>query len=525
MYIWRSLSRYYANVVDLSGVYKAAILAPLAVFALFYLERNVGLGFSDEGFLWYGTWRTSLGEVPLRDFQSYDPGRYYWGVAWSYLFGNGIIALRLSNTIFQLLGFYLGLLALSRVVRTWPAFLISSVILLLWMYPRHKLFEPSIAMAAVYFMLILVEKPSSLRYFIGGVFVGAVAFFGRNHGVYAFLAFLTLMIYLFFRERKSIQVITKQFGFWCVGILIGYSPMLFMLMLIPEYGVSFIESIEQIFRMKMTNLSIPVPWPWLVMYPEAGLLRSLNTVTTGLFFLFIPIVLVVMGIYVFFQKSKCNNLLIASLFVAVFYLHYAFSRPDLSHLAQSIHPFLIAGFSFYPMAKNIPYKIVRSVVLVLVFAISLLSVGMARPLFAKSFLLENYSEVNIKGDAIWINNYDAKLLYNVQKINQELVANGENVLFAPFWPGLYRIFEKKSPFKTIYFLLKESDERQNIMIAQLDKYNVKLIIVNLAILDGRRDRSFKQTHKILWKYISDNYERIQSNGLSSNIILLRRKSI
>ncbi|HDL01934.1 MAG TPA: hypothetical protein ENH23_06850, partial [candidate division Zixibacteria bacterium] len=212
----------------------------MAVFALFYLERNVGLGFSDEGFLWYGTWRTSLGEVPLRDFQSYDPGRYYWGVAWSYLFGNGIIALRLSNTIFQLLGFYLGLLALSRVVRTWPAFLISSVILLLWMYPRHKLFEPSIAMAAVYFMLILVEKPSSLRYFIGGVFVGAVAFFGRNHGVYAFLAFLTLMIYLFFRERKSIQVITKQFGFWCVGILIGYSPMLFMLMLIPEYGVSFI---------------------------------------------------------------------------------------------------------------------------------------------------------------------------------------------------------------------------------------------------------------------------------------------
>ncbi len=59
---------------------RATWLVPLAfalllVGAVFGWHGRLGLRLADGGFLWYGAVRAALGEIPLRDFQSYDPGR------------------------------------------------------------------------------------------------------------------------------------------------------------------------------------------------------------------------------------------------------------------------------------------------------------------------------------------------------------------------------------------------------------------------------------------------------------------
>lgn len=145
---------------------KVTLLSVALVILSLYLQCNIGIDLADEGFLWYGAVQTASGEVPVRDFRSYDPGRYYWTAFWLRLLGNNLISLRISCGIFQVIGMTLGLLVLRRAIRSWWLLAIAGFVLIAWMIPRHKFFDSSIAMAAVYFAVCLIQKPSLRQHFM-----------------------------------------------------------------------------------------------------------------------------------------------------------------------------------------------------------------------------------------------------------------------------------------------------------------------------------------------------------------------
>ena len=60
------------------------------------------------------------------------------------------------------------------------ALIAAAGILLLWMFPPWKIYEPVIIIAAVYLAVLLVEKPSRNRHLMAGIFVGVAAFFGTR---------------------------------------------------------------------------------------------------------------------------------------------------------------------------------------------------------------------------------------------------------------------------------------------------------------------------------------------------------
>ena len=504
---------------------KVIFLSTILTAFSFWLQGDISIGLLDEGWLWYGTWRTALGEVPVRDFCSYDPGRYYWTAGWSILLGNGIMGLRASVAIFQVFGLTLGLLALRRIIHSWWLLGILGVLLMMWMYPRCKIFDHCIALAGVYFAVLLIEKPSIIRHFAGGVFVGGAAWFGRNHGLYGFVSFFFLILFIWLKIEKF--DLFKRMAAWGAGILVGYCPMLFMCIHVAGFFDSVIDSVMLLFRLKTTNLSLPVPWPWIGDFSHMNVIEAAESISTGVLFLMLPAFYIVAGVFLIrsgIDALRQKAILIAALFVGVPYVHYAFSRADLSHLALGIHPFLMGLISLPFVLKHRYRRVIGGGFLSLVFVMSFFSVVMYSPFYLKASASEGaFVKVDIRGDAIWLHPYKAHLFRTLKEIHAKKISPGENLLIAPHWTVFYPVFERTSPLREIFFLFEEDEERQRQMIAELKEKNVHWVILGDVAFDGRQDLRFRNTHHLLWKHIIDHFEPVEAEGLPGNYQLLKRK--
>ena len=150
--------------------FQILVFAAFVVFVLFSWQGNKTFNLWDEGFLWYGVQRVMLGEVPIRDFMSYEPGRYYWSAALMSLWGDsGIIALRGAVAVFQTIGLFTGLLLITQSVKNQFFYLLlSAITLVTWMFPHFRLFDISLSIFSIGLLTLLVQNPTTRGYFLRG---------------------------------------------------------------------------------------------------------------------------------------------------------------------------------------------------------------------------------------------------------------------------------------------------------------------------------------------------------------------
>ena len=318
------LSPWFLN----PAVFSLFISVVLAL-EFFSIHGNCGLNLVDEGYFWYGVERVFQGDVPIRDFHAYDPGRYYWSALWFHLWRPGLVPLRFSEALFQIFGIFAGLMALQPFIPNRWVLAGIGLLLGLWMFPDYKYFDCVIPLAAVYIGYRLLESPWPRMAWIAGAFVGLAYFFGRNHGLYLFVSFAILIIV------KSFQ--TKDWKRWglggLLGLLTGFLPLLLMFVFARDFARSYFDFI---FRFGAAILPLPMPWFWKINLFSIFQPGALPVILFG--FLFnLALFFYLFWAYRFFKNRKSpqsmDDFLLACSLVGLPYFHYMIHHADLEHLA------------------------------------------------------------------------------------------------------------------------------------------------------------------------------------------------
>ena len=427
----------------------ALLVSSTLVIGSFLWQGNYGFDISDEGYLWYGVQRALNGDVPIRDFMSYDLGRYYWSAALMGMLRNdGIMALRAAVAAFQLVGLFVGLLLLSRGRSRSDVvlFTLAAITLLAWMYPRHKLFDISLSIILIGILTFLVQQPSRRRFFLAGAGIGLVAVFGRNHGVYGVAGILGVIIYLACREL-SVRRLVSALAYCVFGIVVGYLPTLVMIAAVPGFAGAFWEGIRALLETG-TNLPLPVPWPWRVPIAQSPLATAAAEVLTGLLFIAIVVFGVCSLLWIVRQALRQKPVVpefVASAALALPYSHYAFSRADVGHLAHSIFPFLIGVFVMLTDWSLKTRWIIAS-------AMAVASLLIMLPLHPGWDCRVNQKCVaaDVAGNELKVTLHFADTLAALKISADQYAPNGRSFVVTPLWPGAYALLRRKSPMWEIY---------------------------------------------------------------------------
>lgn len=488
---------------------KALALSLISVFLLFIWQGHKGFNLWDEGFLWYGVQRVLQGEVPIRDFMAYDPGRYYWSAAFASITGdNGIIGLRVSVAIFQVLGLFTGLLLIAQSTKIQDKhrilfWTISAATLVVWMFPRHKLFDISLSIFLIGNLAFLIRSPTSKRYFITGAGVGLAAVFGRNHGVYGVAGSLGVMAWLSIKRTTDPNFL-KGLILWSAGVATGFLPVMLMAIVIPGFAAAFVDSIRFLFEQQATNLPLPVPWPWTVDFSATSIKNAAGSIMLGLFFMGTLLFGGLTILWVVLQRIKVRSAppaLVAAAFLALPYAHFAFSRADVGHLSQGIFPTLIGTLIILSTLQG---KIKWTLTAILCITSIWLMHGIHAGWQCRSN--KRCVTVEISGSKLQVKTGTANDIALIRRLTQEYATDGRPFIAAPFWPGAYALMERKSPMWETYALFPRSAAFEKKEIERIKSASPGFALIFDFALDGRDSLRFRNSHPLIYQYIQDNFD-------------------
>jgi len=482
--------------------WQAAFVAVVLASAFFFWQSRIGFDMSDEGFLWYGTERVLNGEVPLRDFFSYDPGRYYWSSLFLWLFqDHGIVALRAASSLIQATGLFLGLRALQGALQKneFGFVVVAALTILVWMFPRHKYFDITAALSLIAVLTWLCDGPTLRRYFFAGVVVGVAAIFGRNHGVYGAAGSLFVLCYL--RLSNTGPAFFRSGFALAGGVLLGYAPLLLFVLMDQGFAHAMWQSVLFQFGAHISTLPVPVPWPWRVSFGK----HTIFGLAYLAVFLWGAVGMIAM-VWCHFRNVRIPALIVSCAALALPYAHALSLRADTAHLAQAIYPALLALICWISLQSQMIKWSLMSVLCVSSVVIMLHEQpGWAcRP-------NKNCPQVQVGSDQLSLEPRVARDFTFLQGLINQYAPAPQTFLALPSWSGLYAATNRKAPMWDTFALQARDDIFQRHEIERIIRADPKFAVIWDAALDGDDSLRYSNTHRVMADYIRKNFVRIPSS--------------
>ncbi len=475
----------------------------VSVLAFLLQAAHVGFALGDAGYHWYGVQRVLQGEVPLRDFMAYDPGRYYWSASIMAVAGDaGIIALRVSIILLEVVALTACLSVLLREwpARSWVSPLLVCVLCVIWMYPRHKIFDTSQSLLLLAALALLMARPSVKRFFIAGVVLGLAAVVGRNHGFYGVLSGCMAVLWLALGQSTR-SSLWPGLAYCGAGVALGYSPILLMLLAVDGFPLAFWESISFLFEIGATNIPVPVPWPWVVDLdlPPAKILRSVLLGSHFVALLGFPAIGLLWMLKNRLWEEKVSPVFVAAIFISIPYAHHAFSRADVSHMAQAIQPLL------FGVCAVVAWRAPRFLNgLAAAWVVVSLFILMPYQPTLKCYNSGQCVAMDIAGDNVLVYRQPARAINLIKKMAEKYPGDNGSFLVVPFWPGAYAMMEIKAPIWDVYPLFGRRPEIERAEIERIRQAAPGFAIIIDRPVSGFEQYKYSNTHALTLEYIKEN---------------------
>ncbi|MFS2123606.1 hypothetical protein [Pseudomonas sp. Pseusp97] len=501
----------------------------LSIFA-FLMQWKFGFGWADEGLLWYGSQRVALGDIPLLDFFSYDPARYYWNAMIFRLAGDdGLFTLLLSCSLFGALGLAAAWYALCRA--RIPALWRLSCVLVLLVglgFPRHKIFEQSLSLILVCVVFETLLKPESAkRWMLFGLATGVAAIFGRNHGVFFVAAAILTGAYLVGIGRKNLFFM--GFRSFSAGVIVGYLPMILLFLGNVEFRKVFVDSV---LLTSQWQLPLPIPFPWRLDWHRALTLEQLQAIAVGLLCLLVPALYVTGGLLLpangsVIARHVPERLLLGAASIAGLpYLHQAFDRADFGHIAQSILPVVPVMFVLFHLSLRQPgwrrlapvLSVGGAVVVLLAWIPSEPIVQMLR---AQKANLQSVQPLSMGNKTFLLYRSQADFLETVRTIAAKCSLKDGEFMAAPSFPGLYAFLRLKAPFWEMYYLYERAPEFQRKHIAAIGNTQLILLAPENTV-DYLERLKLANTYGLLLTHIREHYQELSIPTLPAGTVLFAK---
>jgi hypothetical protein len=469
------------------------------------LQRRIGLNLADEGYLWCGARDTAAGAQPIRDFDSYDPVRYWWTAAVMKVRGeDGVLSVRLAAAVWEAAALLAFFRLTQRTGRGRVTPLFEALVLQIWMFPLYRIYDNALPVFTTLALTRLVEKPSPRRFFEAGAYASFSALVGRNHGVYTVASLAAVAVLApFGREQLRAGAVALPLGLVC-----GYAPVLALCAIDRGFRAKFVGGVARQFQRGSTPLKLPLPWPWRVF----GKTTSRRALVSSVLFAALPLTYgaALIARVVAPKREAANPSSLAAACVGVAYLHCVYSRAGLAHIASGIFPclWLTCSFGAVPRLAFAAATVVMSEYLT--------------PILQMTFSPEPFESSEVHGDMLILPASEAEFLSNLAAELRAADADGRVVAFVPHYPALYPILSKPIALYEIYMTPVASEEQQSELIAQLDENDVRFVVMRDIALDQNEALRMQNSHARFWHYVLDHFERLPTPTLPADVLLLRR---